>query len=105
MITQLFKCRDLAASNLPYSQEAEARQIELRFVERVVSAATRNVTVAAKNTRARQDEALMRAVEAGTFDEKIGEALRDVKPSELRNFDEAEPFSYPDWAARKLKSK
>ena len=95
--------RDFSGSQFPFSQEAATRQIEVRFVERVVWAAANSVTAAAKQSGARHDKTLMRAIEKGTFDVQIANAVKNIEPAQLRPFDEAEPFSYPDWAARKLK--
>lgn len=106
MFKELFsKSHEFAGPRVLFSQEAAARQIELRFVERVVSEAVKNVSVDSVHARAREEEALMRAVEAGAFDSKIVEMVSEVKASGLRRFDDARDFSYDDWASRKRKPK
>jgi hypothetical protein len=106
MFKELFsRSHEFVGPQVLFSQEAAARQIELRFIERVVSEAIKNVSVDSLHARAREEEALMRAVEAGAFDSKIVEILSDVKASGLRSFDDAQEFSYGDWASRKLKPK
>lgn len=104
MLKELFsKSHEFSGPLVLFSQEATARQIELRFVERVVSEAVKNVSADSLHARARVEEALMRAVEAGAFDSKIVEVLSDVQAAGLRRFDDAKAFSYANWAARKRK--
>ena len=86
-----------------FSPELSVRKIELQFVNRLVSAATRNVSGDLPDARSREEEALMRAVEAGAFDSQINEAAAGVEEAGLRPFDDAPAFSYPDWAGRKHK--
>lgn len=86
-----------------FSQELSVRKIELQFVSRVVSTAARNVSADQMDARSREEEALMRAVEAGAFDSQIAEAVAGVEAAGLRRFDDVPGFSYPAWAERKHK--
>ena len=85
------------------SDDGLLQRIELQFVNRVVSAAARSVSADQRDARVREEEALMRAVEAGAFDSQIAEVLTGIEETGLRRFDDAPAFSYPDWAERKHK--
>lgn len=103
------KIDEHAASLLPFSEEAAARRIEQQFLERLVAAAARSLAYAGPFASAMGglkaprvgDEALMRFVESGVLDDRIDRINQNVERSGLRSFDEAEPFSYDKWAARK----